>query len=149
MPDGDLWKALNDAILAKGSKYIKFSKVKGHATDRMVESKEVEQRDKDGNDEADDVAGKGVEEEQPELAGRCGAYARRNEAYRKMMERIGKYIVKVKKRDKIKRDKKKLEMTPLADECKNKITIPIALKYDTPGENTKMLEIRGVERHDE
>ena len=75
----------------------------GRVGSEKVEAGKVEQSDKEGNDEADDAADKGAKDEQPDLAGSCGTYAKRNEEYREAMAKIGILIVKVKKEDKIKR----------------------------------------------
>lgn len=57
---GDLWEAFEWNIVAKGSQSVGLTKVKGHATNEMVESGQVRWVHTDGNDEADKAADMGV-----------------------------------------------------------------------------------------
>ncbi len=58
--DGDLWQSLYNTLKAKGPGTFRATKVKGHATNAMVESGAVKPEDKHGNDEADKYANEGV-----------------------------------------------------------------------------------------
>ena len=60
--DGDLWEAYWRALRSRGSKSIKVTKVKGHATKEQVEEGKVRIEDKIGNDKADLAATAGVDE---------------------------------------------------------------------------------------
>ena len=56
--DGDLWKQFASMIRAKIIPPVSLTNVKGHATEREVLRGEVASEQKEGNDEADDAAGK-------------------------------------------------------------------------------------------
>ena len=58
--DGDLWKLYYQHVHAKGTIAINLSKVKGHATQQMVDDGTVLLEDKLGNDKADEAADDGV-----------------------------------------------------------------------------------------
>ena len=60
MKDGDLWEMFAKAVEERGPGCTKISKVKGHATQEMVDAGEVEKQAKEGNDNADDAAEKGA-----------------------------------------------------------------------------------------
>ena len=59
--DGDLWQTLWEATLIRGPSAHCLTKVKGHATTEDVAEGVATLKDKNGNDEADDCATKGVE----------------------------------------------------------------------------------------
>ena len=54
--DGDLLAAINRMLRYRSARSVKVSKVKGHATDRMVAEGKVRREDKEGNDAADVAA---------------------------------------------------------------------------------------------
>ena len=56
MENDDLWKFFAESILAKGPRAITLTKVKGHATQEMVDEGRVDEEQKKGNDGADDGA---------------------------------------------------------------------------------------------
>ena len=60
--NGDLWQSIEEAVLAKGPRSVRVTKVKGHATDEMVNEGRVKPEDKAGNDVADKAADKGAEQ---------------------------------------------------------------------------------------
>lgn len=53
MKNGDIWRSFKEAEKAKGPHRIQLTKVKGHATEDMVEKGDAAGSDKAGNDEAD------------------------------------------------------------------------------------------------
>ena len=59
--DGDLWHTYWQHAKAKGTKAIKITKVKGHATSDMIKAGQVQQVDKDGNDKADELADEAID----------------------------------------------------------------------------------------
>ena len=59
-PDGDLWKMLWRAIVAKNPHAIAVTKVKGHATEAMIQDGSVRVADKEGNDSSDLAATMGT-----------------------------------------------------------------------------------------
>ena len=58
MANGDLWQHFMKMIKAKGHRVVRTTKVKGHATEAMIEEGLVRKEDKQGNGEADKAAGK-------------------------------------------------------------------------------------------
>ena len=62
LTDGDLWKWFAKVAEAKGVKAVKLTKVKGHATDKMIREGKVTQEQKDGNDGSDEAADMGVDQ---------------------------------------------------------------------------------------
>ena len=60
--NGDLCQSIEEAAIAKGPKTVEASKVKGHATEEMVEAGIVRREDKRGNDISDEGADRGAEE---------------------------------------------------------------------------------------
>ena len=93
--DGDLWKIYRQHAKAKGVNSIKLSKVKGHATDEMVASKHVKQRDREGSDKADELADEAISffgKQLPELGKR---YAERQDSYTHLVANIQCHLVKM------------------------------------------------------
>ena len=82
---------------AKNPDTIKFTKVKGHATEQMVQDGEVVPEDKEGNDEADATAEKGVRTEQEDLNYMRWKYAARMKAYTRVMTQVHNFIIEVRK----------------------------------------------------
>ena len=58
--DGDLWSQYWAILIRKSPWAVRHSKVKGHATKKMVEEGKVEAKDKEGNDKSDYAANKGT-----------------------------------------------------------------------------------------
>ena len=65
MKDGDLWQGFSQSAAEKNPEAIKLTKVKGHATRKMVIDKEVRAEDRFGNNGSDQAADKGVYLQQP------------------------------------------------------------------------------------
>ena len=59
--DGDVWRVYFEHATAKQVGSIAITKVKGHATQNMVDQGLVQPQDKIGNDKADEAADEGVE----------------------------------------------------------------------------------------
>ena len=85
------------AVNSKNPGAIKLTKVKGHATEEMVQKGEVAERDKECNDQADKAADKGVVDEQGPLSYMGWKYVARMKAYTRFMGRIHQFIIKVRK----------------------------------------------------
>ena len=83
--DGDLWEHAQRMLLRRGPESIQTIKVKGHATEEMLEIGKVKAEDKKGNDKADEAAGRGSRDEQRRLFALTELYAERHEAYRMFM----------------------------------------------------------------
>ena len=75
-------------MATRGPESIRTIKVKGHATDEMVEKGTVREVDKRGNDRADQAAGRGSQGEQRRLHALTTLYAERHEAYRIFMGKV-------------------------------------------------------------
>ena len=98
--DGDLWEHAQKMMQRKGPERIKTVKVKGHATEEMVEKGVVRRVDKKGNDKADEAAGRGSHGEQRRLHALTTLYAERHQAYRIFMGRVQKFLVHMQKAEK-------------------------------------------------
>ena len=60
--DGDLWEQAWNAVLSRGIGNQYLTKVKGHATEEDVSKGLATREDREGNDNSDKLADKGVEE---------------------------------------------------------------------------------------
>ena len=105
-------------MAAKTPQAVKLTKVKGHATNEMVEQGKVQFDDKHGNDQADIAAEKGATLVQPAVRHFARFYEKRHRDYVKFIERIQKLIVKVKKEEKAIRTQKATEANPLGNKDK-------------------------------
>jgi hypothetical protein len=127
--NGDLWRSLEEAMIAKGPGAFKVSKVKGHATDEMVSAGKVKEEDKTGNDVSDEAADKGAELTNITAAALGHVYSRRHRSYKVFMERIQKFIITIKKVEDAKRKKKEKEDDPFRQHGEaRKVVIPTKLE---------------------
>ena len=92
------------ATLIRGPEAHCITKVKGHATAADVEKQLATQEDKEGNDEADDCATRGVKT--LGLTNVTLWLARRHEAYIGLMERIHIMIIRVLQKEKEERNRR-------------------------------------------
>ena len=120
--DGDLWEMMNESIQSRGHASIKAKKVKGHATEAMIEAGIVEPEDKDGNDWADAAAGKGTDKF-TSLATMARKFSLRNDRYKKLMASIHKFIVTMLKAHKQEDEQKRKQQDPFGNKenCKQKV----------------------------
>ena len=58
--DGDLWEVFTDLVRTRGPQTVCITKVKGHATQEMVDEGKVEEEDMRGNSMADKAAEMGL-----------------------------------------------------------------------------------------
>ena len=79
--DGDMWHMYYRHAAAKTVDAIAITKVKGHATQSMVDTGRVKAADKAGNDKADEAADEGVELFGQPIVKLSKLYARRHTAY--------------------------------------------------------------------
>ena len=91
--DGDLWGTYHDHVKAKGVHAIKISKVKGHATQDMIEDKTVRQVDKDGNDFADNAAAEGVGLHGKQVIKLGARWAQRHRKHCDFLTKLYEYII--------------------------------------------------------
>ena len=91
--NGDLWEVFANIVRRRGPESVTISKVKGHATDEMVEEGRVRLQDKRGNDNADSAADKGATSSQKKVHRHGAMYSTRHLEYRTLMCRIHNYIV--------------------------------------------------------
>ena len=75
MKDWDLWQMFSQSAEEKSPNSINLSKVKGHATAKMVIDEEVRADDRFGNNRSDEAADKGVFVQQPRLCKIAKFYA--------------------------------------------------------------------------
>ena len=88
--DGDLWEIFANIVEARGAHTVRLAKVKGHATVEMVESGQVDEEQKYGNDNADAAADNGATVSQKLTYAMARHYSFRHHFYRKLMVRIQK-----------------------------------------------------------
>ena len=93
--DGDLWRIYHDHAKKKGVTALNITKVKGHATQRMIDDKTVLQRDKYGNDNADEAAEKGVQMHGDMIVQLGARYANRQKQYIALLHTVHQHIALV------------------------------------------------------
>ena len=143
--DGDLWQLFEKLVKQRGPETVKITKVKGHATEEMVEQGKVEAEDKAGNDMADQAADQGATKSQGRLQVFASLYAWRQGRYRKMMARIQQFIVEVKKEEKkLKQEDNKVE-DPFERQEVKKVTVQKHLKY-VEDQKAKFLQMNPVRK---
>jgi len=87
-------------IRQRGPSSAIITKVKGHATEEMVQQGKVKEEEKRGNDWADTAADEGATNSQGRLQYFGELYSWRHMCYRKLMARMQKFIVELKKEEK-------------------------------------------------
>ena len=85
MKDGDLWELFAHLVSRRGPESVTITKVKGHATEDMVEKGTVQRADKEGNDWADTAAALGVTDSQKKVRKFGSLYSYRHGLYRAFM----------------------------------------------------------------
>ena len=78
---------------------MKVTKVKGHATDEMIDEGKVRKQDKEGNDQADEAADKGSKGDQKYLAAAAKLFCERHKAYKNLVGRFQASIMNMKKEE--------------------------------------------------
>ncbi len=91
--DGDLWSIFFQVVATKGHASVRFTKVKGHATDEMVDQGRVLPEDKRGNDRADEVANEGVGIFGKDIIHLGQVYARRHHYYTTFIKKLHDHFV--------------------------------------------------------
>ena len=114
MKDGDLWELFAEVVSQRGPWSVTITKVKGHATQEMVDEGKVEEEEKKGNDGSDEAADLGATESQGRVATFASLYSWRHQQYRKIMTRVHKYVVGFKKEDKRLREEDEKERETLS-----------------------------------
>ena len=90
--DGDLWQIYYNHIKIKGLASTKITKVKGHATQAMVDEGSVPMEQKVGNDFADQAAEEGVNEHGLQLVTLGRQLAARHKAYTTFLTQLHTHI---------------------------------------------------------
>ena len=116
-----------------------ISKVKGHATQEMIDEGKVQKEDNKGNGQADIGVDRGAVTMQKVTQKLADLYSWRHGGYRNLMIRIQKYIVGLKNHDRKLRGEEKRQDDPFGKEEKGKVCIPKRLGYADPVEETKYL----------
>ena len=130
MKDGDLWQGFSQSAAEKNPEAIKLTKVKGHATRKMVIDKEVRAEDRFGNNGSDQAADKGVFLQQPYVCKIARFYSEKHKRYKGLMKDVHHFIISTKKAEKELREAKKKEADPFDTKANKAITIPNKLLYD-------------------
>ena len=99
MRDGDLWQVFADVVRQRGPYSVIITKVKGHATEQMVQDGKVERCDKEGNDKADKAAELGATISQARVQAFGRLYSCRQQEYRTFVCRVQRYIVALKEEE--------------------------------------------------
>ena len=113
---------------------MKLRKVKGHATDEMVDEGKVEGHEQLGNDKADVNADKGAYEEDKRPNDLVDLYSHMQTVCANLMTRIKKFIIGKRKAEKEEREKLKASGNPFNDPKAKQIQIPKGLEYAKEGE---------------
>ena len=82
MKDGDLWENFADIVKQRGPHSVWITKVKGHATQEIVDEGKVEEEEKKGNDDSDKAAGMGSTSSRGKIARINDMYSWRRAQYR-------------------------------------------------------------------
>ena len=90
--DGDMWHMYYKHAAAKKPDAITITKVKGHATQEMVNEGKVRPADKDGNDKADEAADEGVELFTQPVVRLSKQFAKRHTAYSHLVGDIHEHL---------------------------------------------------------
>ena len=125
----DLWQSIEEDVVTKGPRSVKVIKVKGHTTNEVEEGK-IKREEKEGNDASDIAADRGAEKTELTAAVLGFVYARRHTFYKILMARVQAFIIKVRKAESEKREKKRKQEEPFrkAGEVR-KVAIPKRLKF--------------------
>ena len=153
MKDGDLWELFTRLVLQRGPRSVKITKVKGHATEAMVQEGKVKLAEKQGNDRSDTAAALGVTESQSKVHAFGALYSARHVRYRAIMCRIQKYIVGLKEEERKLKQEAARQQQPFREAKERSVCIPMSLRYpedldadgtETPGEYLRMHPIHDV-----
>ena len=148
--NGDLNQSIEEGVIQKGTGNLKASKVKGHATEEMVEQGKVRRIDKEGNDISDEGADRGAERTNIKVVASGYVFSKRHKFYKILMQRILWFIIKIRKAEKAKRERKEKKDEPFREIGeKKKISIPIMMEFGNKEKGTERMEIRKVEYKDE
>ena len=85
LTDCDIWEDFERNVNAKGANAVNITKVKGHATDKMVADGKVRNEHKEGTDALDEAADKGVEQHGNDLLELSTFFAQAHGEYGKML----------------------------------------------------------------
>ena len=123
--DGDLWQLFWDFLRIRGARSTKFGKVKGHATDKMVEDGSVRTYDRIHNGIVDGDATRGIEAHGQGVKDMAKWFAERHRKYGLFMHRIRLMMIACHRADKIARDQTKKD-----NDCVGPSNVQIARSLD-------------------
>ena len=151
MKNGDVWNFFSKSTIAKGPRAVLLTKVKGHATAKMVEDGTVQADHKEGNDGADEGADLGATDEQQGLSDAARKYAGRQWRYKQFMIRIHAYIIHLRRTHRAKLEEIEKVRNPFGVKDLNKQLIPSTLQYHDPEDRrgTENISTRRIAEHDE
>ena len=139
-----MWELFAKLVRQRGPKSVKITKVKGHATQAMVDEGKVKQTEKTGNDKADEAAEAGATTSQGKIRDFAEMYSWRHIRYRKFMAKIQHYIVELKKEEKKQKQQHEKEKDPFGRKEASKVEVQRNLKYADEAEaaSVEMHEIQ-------
>ena len=108
------------AVEERGPACTRISKVKGHATQEMVDEGKVQKEDKEGNGQADTGADRGAVTMQKVTLKLADLYSWRHGGYRNLMIRIPRFIVGLQNHDRKLRGEEKDKEDPFRKEEKRR-----------------------------
>ena len=138
LKDGDLSGFVVEMVRERGPESVAITKIKGHATQRVVDEGKVEEREKQGNDQADKAADEGATKSQGKVQRFAELYAWRHGPYRKFMTRIQQYIVALRKEEKRLKQEDEKETDLFEKKEGGKQQVQKHLRYAKTGEAFKL-----------
>ena len=147
MKDGDLWEVFADIASQRGPWSVTITKVKGHATQEMVDEGKVDEEEKKSNDGSDEAADLGATESQGRVAKFASLYSWRHQLYRQRMTRVQKYVVGLKKEDRRLREEDEKERDPFEKKEGRKVKVEKQLRYAETNDEVVQMKMKMIERH--
>lgn len=147
LKDGDLRRVLWQAIAYKNLKSITISKVKAHATKADLDAGRISPRSLQANQNADNLATKGIATHCPSAHGLHTHLAKRTKAYTNLMARIHQFMAVILRHDQHHRNANQsvtnlaLNTTPIVD-LRNALRWPT----DTPPTHTIRIDPNALRR---
>ena len=147
MRDGDRWEVFADLVEQRGPHTVSITKVKGHATNEMVEQGKVEGGDKQGNDAADVAADCGAIDSQAKVHCFRGLYCNKHKRYSPFMCRVQRFVAGLKKEGTRLKQEAEKEKDPSQKGEHRKTKVSMHLKdpliQEEAGEDVTLNRMRG------
>ena len=140
--DGDLWELAEACLLAKGRHAVLVSKVKGHATETDVGSGVVVDRDRWGNERADNIATAATEGWPNDAAPLTRALLDRQQDYGRLVARIQALIRRTLRADKAMREAKLAALAEAARLSDDDDRVRVSIPYHGDAARARHLTLR-------